>query len=262
MILKYGSILEGSTEYFNGKTAAIVFLGGCPFRCGYCFSAPLIIASEHSQQMDVKRFVEYFERKKAEFDAVVFTGAEPLHQAEPLIELCRQLKEREFLIRLETSGFYADHLERILPYVDNIALDIKTELDADQYAQLVGFRGEPATLMQDTFRSLIILREAKKERPDLFVEVRTTIIPGINDTPEIVNAITKDLVFADQYVLQQFTVEQTLINGDYARKGNTPKLKLIELAEVACQNVSRVVIRTKDDGEQVFQPGGPVTEEF
>ncbi|MFH1106589.1 MAG: radical SAM protein [Candidatus Micrarchaeota archaeon] len=249
-VLRYGSIIEGTTEYYPGKKAVVVFLGGCPFRCGYCYSGDIVVASEHCLEMPVADMAAYLARKKSENDAVVFTGAEPLQQWEPLTELCMDLKQKGWLVRIETSGFYADSLERILPHATNIALDVKTVLDAEKYAELTGFRGEPATLMQDVLRSIIILRNAKQRMPGLEVEVRTTVIPGVNDSAETIDALAKEAAFADTYALQQFVAEGALIEESYRIRGSTPKPRLIELAEAALAHCGNVVIRTQEDGEQ------------
>lgn len=248
--LKYGSIIEGSTEYCEGKKAVVVFLGGCPFRCGYCYSGPIVVAAENCLEMTVEAMLEYLGRKKAENDAVVFTGAEPLQQYEPLAELCGELKRKGWFVRIETNGFYADSLDRILPVVSEVALDVKTELDADKYAKITGFRGEPATLMQETFRSIVILKNAKQKSPGLTVELRTTIIPGVNDSVEGVEKISAESSFADKYVLQQFVAEGMLIDQEYKKFGGTPKQTLIDLAEAAMRHCKNVFIRTQEDGEQ------------
>ncbi len=253
MEFKYGGILEGDTTTYAGKTSAVVYVSGCPFRCGFCFSGPLILDAENAQAADVDNFLEYFELKKAELEAIVFTGGEPLQQAEAMMEICHRLRAMGFSVRLETAGFYSESLEKILPYVDNVAMDFKTGFHAEKYAQLTGFRGEPATLMQDTLRSVRILKKAKAERPELYVEFRTTVIPTVNDDPKTIAAIAAEVSFCDKYALQQFTASGTLIDPVYEKYGETPKLSLIELADVAAAHVKNVVIRTQQDGEQPFE---------
>lgn len=260
MQFKYGGILEGATDYYEGKRAAVLFTAGCPLRCGYCYSAPLILSSETWQEADTLALLDYFESRKSENDAVVFTGAEPFFQSDALLELCAGLRKKDFLVRVETSGFYADGLERLLPHVNNVAMDFKTGFNADAYAKLTAFRGEPATLMQDTFRSLVLLKNAKAARPGLFVEFRTTVIPGVNDQVEIIRSIAKEIPFADKYALAQFTAHATLNDPEMSKKGDLPRLKLIELADEAAKHVKRVVIRTQEEGEQPFEPVGPDTQ--
>lgn len=252
MKLKYGSVLAGSKGACEGKTSAVVYVGGCPFRCGYCFSAPIIIAAENCAEMEVEQFASYFEQQKAGIEAVVFTGGEPLQQHEPLTELCRLLKQKGFFVKLETSGFYADALEKILEFVDYVALDVKHEIDAEKYNSVVNFRGEPAMMMQEIYRALVILREAKKKTPSLFVECRTTIVPGMNDSLETVGKIAKECSFADQYVLQQFLAEGSLIDPTYLKRGDFPKQKLVELAAEAAKHARIVKIRGRE-GEQLFE---------
>jgi len=56
---------------------------------------------------------------------VSFTGGEPLLQAEFLAELGAMLKRLGFRILLETEGGLPDRLEKVLPFVDAVAADIK-----------------------------------------------------------------------------------------------------------------------------------------
>ena len=57
-------------------------------------------------------------------DGVVFSGGEPLAQ-EATVEAARQAREMGFEVGLHTCGGYPERLERILPYVDWVGIDIK-----------------------------------------------------------------------------------------------------------------------------------------
>jgi organic radical activating enzyme len=56
---------------------------------------------------------------------VSITGGEPLEQVDFVTEVAAALKERGQRIHLETNGLDADALERALPHVDVVAMDIK-----------------------------------------------------------------------------------------------------------------------------------------
>ncbi len=58
-------------------------------------------------------------------DWVTFTGGEPLLQADFLAMLGAELKGQGFRILLETEGGLPDRLQKVLPYLDAVAADIK-----------------------------------------------------------------------------------------------------------------------------------------
>jgi pyruvate-formate lyase-activating enzyme len=253
MDIKYACIIDGVENAYPDKVASVVVLGGSVLKTEFGFFGPLAIPVEDCSEMSVESLLAHLNTQKANNDAIVFTGSEPLQQFEALTDIIPKLKAAGFLVLLETTGFYADKLEQILPQLDAIAMDMKSDLDAEKIALLTGFRGEPATLMQDTLRSINILKAEKAKRPNLLIEFRTTIIPKINDSQEIMEKICKEIAFADKYALQQFIAESKLADDELKQFGTTSKPKLIELAVYAKKYIKNVVIRTKDEGEQVVE---------
>ncbi|MEK6954130.1 MAG: radical SAM protein [Candidatus Micrarchaeota archaeon] len=253
MDLKYACIINGVEGAYPGKAACVVVLGGSGLRTEFGFFGPVALAPEDCSEISVESLISHLNLQKANMEAVVFTGSEPLQQFDAIAAIMRSLKESGYLVKLETTGFYADKLESLLSYLDAVAMDIKTEFDADKYAELTGFRGEPATLMQDTLRSIRILKAHKAKNPNFHIEFRTTIIPNVNDTQEIVEKIVKEVPFADRYALQQFVAESKLADEKLRKYGSTPKIRLVELAVVAKKFIKEVVIRTKEEGEQVVE---------
>ncbi len=250
MDLKYACIIDGVQDAYPEKVATVVVLGGSNLKTEFGFFGPLAIPPTDCSEISIEALLSHIEKGKANNEAVVFTGSEPLQQYEAMSDILKLLKKREFLVMIETTGFYADNLEKVLPYLNGIAMDIKCDFNANKYAELTGFRGEPATLMQDTLRSVLILKNHKAKTPDFHVEFRTTIIPTMNDTPEIIEKIAKEISFADKYALQQFYSESELADDKFRQFGTTPKQMLIDLAVVAKKNLKKVVIRTKEEGEQ------------
>jgi len=253
MDLKYACIINGVENAYPGKAACVVVLGGSGLRTEFGYSGPVAIAPEVCSEISVESLAAHLNSQKANIEAVVFTGSEPLQQYDAMAAILRKLKESGYLVKLETTGFYADKLESLLSYVDAVAMDLKTEFNADKYAALTGFRGEPATLMQDTLRSLGILRAHKEKNPSFHLEFRTTIIPKINDSERVVENIAKEIGFADRYALQQFLADSKMADEELRQLGSTTKIRLIELALAAKKYVREVVIRTKDEGEQVVE---------
>ncbi len=239
MKLRYGSIIDFSDKDFPDHAASILLLGGCPFRCPYCY-VPLLLSDEHCDEKSIDYFVEHFRKHSDEIEGVVISGGEPLQQANAVIELSKRLKEQGLLVKIETNGFYAGELSTLLKYVDYVAIDVKTKLEADAYKQITGYDGDKNLLIARVLQSLAFL-----QRSPVTVEVRTTIVPTLNDSPEIVRNIAKHIKWADLYVLQQFRTDLALVDPELRKVGQTTKKKLKELASVAKKYVDKVEIRTK-----------------
>lgn len=135
------------------------------------------------------------ESRKRYVDAVVISGGEPtLHKELP--RFLKRLKERGFKVKLDTNGFYPQVLEECLPYVDYVALDVKTSLE--KYSRL----GEGNTA--DFLKTVELLKMGKVP-----YEFRTTIVPGFVDAEDVekIGEIVKGAVNVS---LQQFVPNDTL----------------------------------------------------
>jgi pyruvate formate lyase activating enzyme len=135
------------------------------------------------------------ESRKKYVDAVVVTGGEPtMHKEIP--KFLRKLKEKGFAVKLDTNGFYPKVLEECLPYVDYVALDVKTSLD--KYVHL------GAKDVVPLLQTIDMLRTGKVE-----YEFRTTVVPSFVDA-EDVNKIGELVKGAKTFAFQQFIPEDTL----------------------------------------------------
>jgi pyruvate formate lyase activating enzyme len=65
-----------STLDYPGQLAAVVFLQGCPWRCGYCHN-PHLQARGAGTGPRWAALREWFARRLGRLDAVVFSGGEP-----------------------------------------------------------------------------------------------------------------------------------------------------------------------------------------
>lgn len=124
---------------YCGAPQVFVRLSGCNLACSYCDTPE---AREHVAAARVSRWegdarslvnpVAASELAEAvaslwsrEMQAVSVTGGEPLLQAEALASLLPALRERGMPVYLETNGTLYRELERLLPWVDIIAMDLK-----------------------------------------------------------------------------------------------------------------------------------------
>jgi pyruvate formate lyase activating enzyme len=120
---------------FPGKIASIIFIGGCNFRCPICHNPELVLPEllRELKDIDEEYIIKEIERRKGFIDGVVITGGEPLLYDET-IELAKRIKENGLLVKLDTNGSFPERLKKIIPFVDYIAMDIKTSLERYNHA--------------------------------------------------------------------------------------------------------------------------------
>lgn len=182
-------------------------------------------------------------KNRTVLDAIVFTGGEPLEQDEALREMIGYAKEEGFLVKLDTNGFYPKRLEKVIPWVDFVAIDIKNALQPKKYADSCGLKEESIpNVLQNVVESIAIVKAAGVE-----LELRTTVVPGLV-TADDINDICSRLKPA-KYVLQQFRPDKTL-DPKYSTVRMTPQEELEDLARIAKDSGAKEVwIR----GETVFK---------
>lgn len=131
--LQIGGFVPCSSVDWPGQLAAVVFLQGCPWRCGYCHNVTLQPADKGAHRWE--EVESLLSRRGGLLDGVVFSGGEPTAQA-ALIPATKRVHEMGFSVAVHTAGIYPRHLARVLPHVEWVALDVKA-LPAD-YAALTG----------------------------------------------------------------------------------------------------------------------------
>ena len=213
---------------FPGRLAAIFFLSGCNFRCGYCHNAALLAA--HREGMSWNR-VEHacVNFRKHWADGVVISGGEPTLSPE-LPELIRRLKRHGFAIKLDTNGSRPDVLAAVLSEVDYVALDIKCSQSA--YPRLTGFT-EVARIAQ----SLDLVRVHARA-----YELRTTLLEDFHTDADLVE-VGQWIDGASRLMLQPFLPREDLPDPELRRRPRTPPDRLRAAAEILRPHVSEIICR-------------------
>lgn len=139
-------------------------------------------------------------------DGVVFTGGEPLVQVEPLIELCKLIKEEwpEWGIMLNTNGTDPQALYNIMKegVIDRVAMDVKTQFGPYDYLEVTG---DPS----GWYKVLTSIKWVKHFDKEL--ELRTTVVPTLVDSPFVFKQIAREIrYYSDEYHLQQGLMEDVL----------------------------------------------------
>ncbi len=162
--VQIGGLVSFTTIDYPGKLAAVIFFYGCPFRCKYCSNPNLLEYKEG--EYDPEKILGWLKERIGKLEAVVFCGGEPLLQGDALIEYAKKVKEMGFFLGLHTNGFYTDRIEKILPYVDWLVLDIKT--NKDNYEKLTSCKGA----YENVWKSAELIAKSGKDS-----EVRITCDP-------------------------------------------------------------------------------------
>ncbi|SEK75016.1 anaerobic ribonucleoside-triphosphate reductase activating protein [Halomonas daqiaonensis] len=160
--LPVASLSALSTADFPGRRAAVIHLQGCPLQCGYCEVSEMAIArrGEPGEWEAMRGFLEI---RPDGLDAVVFSGGEPtLHVDLP--QALAQVHEMGLAVGLHTAGPYPERLERLLPWLDWVALDVKGR--GRDFDRICGRSG----IWQRHARSLSLLLEG-----EVPFECRTTV---------------------------------------------------------------------------------------
>jgi len=140
-VIRIGGMTPLTTIDFPGRLAAVLFLQGCPWRCGYCHN-PELLPARGSAVVAWDQVAGFLQRRRGLLDGVVFSGGEPLLQAS-LPEAVQAVRAMGFGAAMHTGGMYPLRLARLLPLLDWVGLDIKAP--AARYAQVTRRRiGEQA----------------------------------------------------------------------------------------------------------------------
>jgi len=156
--------LETSFLDWPGRISAVLFLGGCNFRCPFCHNAELVLepASLSEIPLELRGWV----------GGVVVTGGEPT--LDPgLPRLLERLRAAGLEVKLDTNGSRPEVLARLLArgLAQAVDMDLKGPLEASRYAALAGVPVRVA----DIRASVEIL--ALSGVPHRF---RTTWVPGLH----------------------------------------------------------------------------------
>lgn len=202
--LKVGGITAFSATDYPGKLAAVVFVQGCPWRCGYCHN-PHLQERGGAGAMPWQAVLALLRRRVGLVDAVVFSGGEPTTDP-ALARAIGEVRTLGFGVGLHTACVYPRRLASVLPLLDWVGFDIKAPF-AD-YARITGVAGS-GDRARDCVRLIL--------DSGVDYECRTTIHPTLL-APHDVQALATTLAALGvrNYALQLFRAQgcaDTLLNA-------------------------------------------------
>jgi pyruvate formate lyase activating enzyme len=209
--------------------ACTVFLGGCNFRCGFCYNPDIVFS--RPAQIAEEEFFEFLEERKNLLDAVCITGGEPTMQRY-LPEFIMKIKKMGFKVKLDTNGSNPEMLQNLTDnkLVDYIAMDIKGPLE--DYDKICGCKAD----IENVKKSIEIVKR-------LFdYEFRLTAVPMFINKDNI-SAVGELLKGSKRLFLQQFIPSADLIYPDMKNIQPYGAAELEEMKNILKPYFYRVEIR-------------------
>ncbi len=205
---------------YPGKLSAVIWTGGCNFRCPFCYNTDIVLNYKKMPTISEKEIIDFMTTRKGLLDGLSITGGEPTLQKD-LSEFAKKIKDMEFLFMIETNGSNPKMIKELIDrkLVDYIAMDIKSPLE--KYEKVAGIRVNKKNIQ----KSIDIIRNS-----DIDYEFRTTVIP-IFFKKEDALAIGRWLKGSEHYYLQQFMPEKTIDKAFKRVKPYSPE-KLKKFAEL------------------------------
>ena len=174
----------------------IVFLKGCPLRCRWCCNPesqewhPQTITvggvtKTAGTDVTVREVLSEIERDRVYYNrsgggGVTLSGGECLWQPDFSYAILKAAKERGISTAIETTAHAKwEIIERLLPYVDTVLMDIK-HMDSEKHLEYT------------TKDNVLILENAKKIARDAKeLIIRTPVIPTFNNSPQDIRRIAE-----------------------------------------------------------------------
>ena len=122
--MKFSGLLKTSLIDYPDKVASVLYVPGCNLRCPFCHNWRIVVDPRPPFLSEIAA-LKILESRKKYIDAVVITGGEPTLYKD-LPEFLLRLKDKGFLTKLDTNGYFPNILQKCLPVVDYLAMDIKT----------------------------------------------------------------------------------------------------------------------------------------
>ncbi len=182
---------------------AVVYTGGCTFRCPFCYNRDLVLNPESLPSFSEQEVLGLLSERKQWLDGVAISGGEPTIWAD-LPEFMARVKELGACVMLETNGTNPEMMSELFgqKLVDYVAMDVKAPLDWEKYSVLAGIKER--SLFEKVLESIGLIKNSGVD-----YEFRTTLAPNLLTVEDVI-AIAERLEGAKRYVVQQFIPKSTI----------------------------------------------------
>jgi pyruvate formate lyase activating enzyme len=235
--MRIGGIIDISTKDIPSKSAMVIFTVGCNLRCEFCHNKPLLDTSI-GEDYSVNEILQKIEHNLL-ISSVSITGGEPTLQ-EDLPKLCSGIRKLNKYLSIDTNGTSPEVIQKIIPYLNRVALDIKAPLNNERMREITQSEVNASRIM----KTINICNDA-----NLDFEIRTTYVGNLmnyNDIHEILEYLRK-ISFRGNFVLQQYQFSEG-VGNDLKDKFEKPQHAiLIDIVKPYQQVILPFKIFIRDD---------------
>jgi pyruvate formate lyase activating enzyme len=194
--------LETSFVDWPGRLCAILFVGGCNFRCPFCHNHPLVLAPEGMETINFEEIINRLSARKKWLGGVCISGGEPT-LSPGLQAMISRLKTEGWAIKLDTNGSRPEVLAQLLDakFLDMVAMDVKTVLEKEAYERCAGGPVDMGAIR----KSIDLLHHS-----GISHEFRMTIAPSLHTEEEISAWVQQFDRSRSRLTLQNFNPRSTL----------------------------------------------------
>ena len=193
---------------YPGKISSIVFAGGCNLRCPFCHNPCLVLDPTSQPRVTEREFFKFLDSRKGLLEGVVVSGGEPTLQKD-LAEFVSGIKERGFLVKLDTNGTHPEVLEPLLKSraVDDLGIDYK--VPAARYSEVAADPAQGEIFAANVAQS-IRMALSHGITPDIRTTVHRELLSPA-DLAQMWNELQE--LGVERWYLQQFNPVEVLADG-------------------------------------------------
>lgn len=217
---------------YPGHLAAVVFTGGCNFRCPFCHNRELL-PTDVDAAFCPEEILHTLKKRTGILEGVCITGGEPLLQPD-LREFIRSIRALGLKIKLDTNGSRPEKLKQLCAenLIDYVAMDIKN--GPSHYGVTAGCLSIDLTPIRE---SVALLKAWDKP-----YEFRTTVVRELHQKADF-EEIGSWIAGAPNYFLQNYVDSENVLNPGFS---SYTKEELLSFADTVRPYVGQVSLRGVD----------------
>ena len=209
-------------HYLPGTRSFSIATVGCNFRCRFCQNSDISQAPREGLSLTGEELVPsqvVAAARRYACDSIAYTYTEPTVFFEYAYDTAKLAHEDDIKNIFVTNGYMTpEALEKIDPYLDAANVDLKS-FDDGFYRRLCGATLQPVL---DTIQAM--------HQRDVWVEVTTLLIPGLNDSDDELRQIAQFIAEVDPdmpWHVSRFTPRYRMLD-----RGTTPVDTMHRAAEL------------------------------
>lgn len=202
-------IIHGLTKTtlldYPGRVAAVIFLGGCNFRCPFCQNSRLVLHSAEEPEISEEEVFSFLKKRQGILEGVCVSGGEPT-LAPDLEDFLLKIHQLGYPIKLDTNGTHPEIIKSLAEkdLIQMIAVDIKAS--PENYPSLSGMMHPPLDAIRETVDFLL--------HGHLDYEFRTTVVKELHSEQDFIQ-IGQWLKNARAYYLQAYKDSEEVLQPGF-----------------------------------------------